>query len=706
LISLSSPPTTQEQTPESVAKIRKDLVRAWAREGAQLSTQQARWFVDTYYQIQDFRIQSAAQLRTASKEEDPLEATAWVLGQFEILEKELQSVLGKWAAGKVEGRWAQSITGIGPVLSAGLCAHIDITQAPTVGHIWRFAGLDPTVKWNKNEKRPWNARLKVLCVRPDQRVTTRRGYIPIQEVQVGDEVLTHLGRFRPVTEVFINEHDGVLVRNRLFGRANVAPWLTPEHPVLAQKRRVIQWIQDGRPRWKRGQSRRQANYVRAETMRAMRAEGALLQTIADAHGVSLAAASVNVRGLRNASPPVEEAWVGAGEVQIGWDMLAPRVSPEPAEVTIELSDEGMLRAGDSLIAVGRWAGVAHPRAVAVPAKLKVDAKIGRLIGLYAAEGHVSGNHVGWSFNIEETELAQFVVETLAELGIEAGVTRNEEARAQQVIATRKALAQTFGELFGHGAYSKRLPMNWLWQLSDDVLRAVVEGTLEGDGHIEENGTRVLGVVSERLARWVADAIGRLGDQASIGRYTQAYHGRSQVVWKVMELKRGVAQGETGAWHPIMAQETDNYTGPVYNLEVEEDHSYVVEGIAVHNCWKLGDSFVKQKGRESDVYGKVYAERKAWELERNERGLYAAQAAASLAEKRITDKDLKATYEAGKLPLGRIELRARRYAVKLFLSHFHWVSYQAHFGTPPPKPFVIERLGHAHFIAPPNWPLAE
>jgi hypothetical protein len=28
--------------------------------------------------------------------------------------------------------------------------------------LWRFAGYDPAVKWEKKTKRPWNARLKVL----------------------------------------------------------------------------------------------------------------------------------------------------------------------------------------------------------------------------------------------------------------------------------------------------------------------------------------------------------------------------------------------------------------------------------------------------------------------------------------------------------------------------------------------------------------
>ena len=120
------------------------------------------------------------------------------------------------------------------------------------------------------------------------------------------------------------------------------------------------------------------------------------------------------------------------------------------------------------------------------------------------------------------------------------------------------------------------------------------------------------------------------------------------------------------------------------------------------CWKIGDSFVKQQSRERDVYGKVYVERKAFEVARNEAGGNAEAAARSLSERTIKDKDLRATLESGKLPAGQIDLRARRYAVKLFLAHLHHVMYEDRFGTPPPKPYIIEHGGHTHFIAPPNW----
>jgi hypothetical protein len=63
------------------------------------------------------------------------------------------------------GSWMREIYGIGPVLSAGLLAHIDIEQCPTAGHIWHFAGIAGSDQrpWLKGQKRPFNAGLKTLC---------------------------------------------------------------------------------------------------------------------------------------------------------------------------------------------------------------------------------------------------------------------------------------------------------------------------------------------------------------------------------------------------------------------------------------------------------------------------------------------------------------------------------------------------------------
>lgn len=163
-----SSPEMQPSSPdmEPIKRLSKDLKNA----AKLLSRQEARYLVDSYYQLQDVRKATNNQVRgmekkTPGQEGQPLEpcdVLKWFEDNSEGLENQIKRALEAFALNHREGRWAFSITGIGPVIAAGLLAHIDIDEAPTVGHIWRFGGVDPTLVWNKGEKRPFNASLKVL----------------------------------------------------------------------------------------------------------------------------------------------------------------------------------------------------------------------------------------------------------------------------------------------------------------------------------------------------------------------------------------------------------------------------------------------------------------------------------------------------------------------------------------------------------------
>jgi hypothetical protein len=142
-----------------LAKLGKDVRDA----GSLIERDEARDLVSTYYGLQKFRLSLRNQERQLVKAEKPHRVVTHFAGELSTLEKNMVSVLDKYSLSTEVGQWSRSILGIGPVIAAGLMAHIDIKKAPTVGHIWRFAGLDPTVTWGKGEKRPWNADLKVLC---------------------------------------------------------------------------------------------------------------------------------------------------------------------------------------------------------------------------------------------------------------------------------------------------------------------------------------------------------------------------------------------------------------------------------------------------------------------------------------------------------------------------------------------------------------
>jgi len=114
--------------------------------------------------------------------------------------------------------------------------------------------------------------------------------------------------------------------------------------------------------------------------------------------------------------------------------------------------------------------------------------------------------------------------------------------------------------------------------------------------------------------------------------------------------------------------------------------------------------VKTSGHEDGFYGRLYLARKRVEQQHNEAGQFACQAREKLERFKIgSDTDARKWYEQGKLPPAQIHARAKRWAVKIFLAHYHHVAWVAATGTEPPKPYVITILGHDGFIVPPNFP---
>lgn len=144
---------------QAVVRLSRDLAVA----AVELSPNEARYLVDAYYAIQGYRIATANQVRALTQSEEPHSVISWQLDQMSVLERQILRALDRWTDGQAPAIWAKSIVGIGPVIAAGLRAHIDISHAPTAGHIWSFAGLNPETTWEKGQKRPWNASLKTLC---------------------------------------------------------------------------------------------------------------------------------------------------------------------------------------------------------------------------------------------------------------------------------------------------------------------------------------------------------------------------------------------------------------------------------------------------------------------------------------------------------------------------------------------------------------
>lgn len=154
--------TFEEDLPISIP------TKAEIKEASTFNREQALALVGMYYTMQKIRIAASNRVSAHNRRVDILADSAIIVRMKQnlvSLERKASLALKAYAESNPLGRWAMSHTGVAHVLAAGLLAHIDLYKANTAGAIWRFAGLDPTIKWEKGQKRPYNAALKVICWR-------------------------------------------------------------------------------------------------------------------------------------------------------------------------------------------------------------------------------------------------------------------------------------------------------------------------------------------------------------------------------------------------------------------------------------------------------------------------------------------------------------------------------------------------------------
>lgn len=139
---------------------------AFMKEMKELAASYEQWeiriLVKKYYQLQNARIRANLQVKSAQRRGLNSKVLPWFLDTTERLEGQVKKLLDAYSINHPIGIWMRAIDGVGPVISAGLLAHFDINKAPTAGHFWSFAGLNPMAEWKKGELCPWNQDLKHL----------------------------------------------------------------------------------------------------------------------------------------------------------------------------------------------------------------------------------------------------------------------------------------------------------------------------------------------------------------------------------------------------------------------------------------------------------------------------------------------------------------------------------------------------------------
>lgn len=415
-----------------------------------------------------------------------------------------------------------------------------------------------------------------LCLPPNEAVFTSEGYIPIHQIKLGQRVLSHRGLYRRVTQVFKREYRGELYHIEPWNLLPVA--LTPNHPVLVA--RAVKCQFDIRTLCKETCKSVNNLYCKKPYLNYK------LEWIP--------ASELNKKDM--VCLLFDNRSYSLKEIDFTFVVDAPldyyRVLEEKNKGASYRAIKNRLNIWPST--AYNWVNGGVPRdciatyngelkhglspSKTIPSKIKLTKEFLRLIGFYLAEGCTSLNQVSFSFNAKELEFIEEIKATMKKIfGLDCYEDKKKK-NCHKLVYSSTILAKVFKSLFGEDAYTKRLPQI-LMRLSPEEQKAILTAYTQGDGYKINEHITTVSTASKRLALQVMQILLRIGYIPMIDKGRNVY----RLIWKDrFKISYGYLKNNI-FFSPIRKIEAKNYSGYVYNLEVEKDHSYITKSFIVHNC---------------------------------------------------------------------------------------------------------------------------
>ncbi len=289
----------------------------------------------------------------------------------------------------------------------------------------------------------------------------------------------------------------------------------------------------------------------------------------------------------------ENGWKQVSDLVSGEDFVKVGSLTEEKKVVPRIKVEGS-RVGEFIYQANvdkrLRSGLYSDQVSPVRADIEIDEEVAWFLGMYLAEDSTSnsdGRDVRFCLSEKEFDYAERIRFILSEkFGLSASnfvvdwEPRNNSWRTVRVHS--KLLGRWLIDNFGKGFNGKIVPQ-WMMSAPLDLQAAFLRGIADGDGTTVNSGQTRITLSNEILVRQLFEIAVRLDYLPSLRKNTRPKLA-TQDAWSL-----------TYGGHPIMSR--NNYyllrkceptieEAEVYNFEVEEDHSYVANQIAVHNCFVL------------------------------------------------------------------------------------------------------------------------
>lgn len=440
------------------------------------------------------------------------------------------------------------------------------------------------------------------CFVPGTPVRTMDGMKPIEEIKPGDMVLTHRGRYRSVTATMKRPYDGEVVR--ISGSYNQHEIMaTNEHPFLCVK--TSRCFRGGRshvtckPNCRRKGDACDQGHFKGYSALFTKAtnleprDALLLPFVHDEERLP----RIDVHSFNpSASRDDEFVWLSRpgffermdkSRTTIGRIAKEANVSKSVAQRVVSGNGSFSAEAESSVHKAMKKLGYEKPGEFhRIKRFVEIDEPLGRLFGFYLAEGNARCSSVRFCFHAKETEYAEEVLSLMrSKFGIKGSIVKSGK-NAQQVCFYSALLVRLFRGLFGNYSYKKRMPSSWM-RGPKHFAKGIIYGLWRGDGCIEQ-GSFSYKTASPKLAYQASNLCLKLGIETciyknKIGQYIL----KASDILNHEDFDRGPRprtwRDEKYVYLPIKKVSREDYSGVVYNLEVDEDNTYCVANAVVHNC---------------------------------------------------------------------------------------------------------------------------
>jgi AmmeMemoRadiSam system radical SAM enzyme len=255
----------------------------------------------------------------------------------------------------------------------------------------------------------------------------------------------------------------------------------------------------------------------------------------------------------------------------------------------------------------------------IPARVLLNEELAELLGYYVAEGWVTrfnnrpnSFQVNFSFGKNEETMVDRTAKLMKSI-FDVNVRIRRRRTTVTVEVSKSSLGVLFTQLCGSGAKSKKVPA-LIFKSPTNVISSFLRAYVKGDG-TETGNIIVINTISRKLSIGVYNLLLKIGYLPGFYKWTLSkkkdiegrtvrqstlYYvkvnantfGRELVGGsrKRPGINSGVAFRSTKDFWvlPVKRIKRRQYRGPVYNMEVDGEHSYLANFIGVANCqnWQI------------------------------------------------------------------------------------------------------------------------